>query len=114
MFRLARNLERLAEERKPKRGRKIRVVLTGSRDDFAQLLLGELRRFPWNRAALRLQHAPCGIARELLSTLDERRVDAAAPEARVCRIGPETPVELLDADENAPHLRDRVDAEMRT
>src|SRR5262249_28516106 len=66
-----------------------------------------------DRASLTLECASRRVGRELLTALDERRVHAPAHEQRVGRIRTKAPIELLDSDENAPHLRDRVDPQVR-
>ena len=104
--RLARDGSADARPRSPGRPRR-------PRDDLPELLLGELGRLARDRPALGLEHAARRVARELLPALDQRRVDAAAADVRVRRIRAQPPVELLDADEDAAHLRDRVDAEVR-
>ena len=102
---------RARSERGPRprsRGRPRRLASTISRSSCsasAAVSPGIVRR-----SACSTQRA--GIARELLPALDERRVDAAAAELRVRRIRAQPAVELLDADEDAAHLRDRVDAEI--
>ena len=93
--------------------REVRVALAGPLEDLAQLGLDQLDRLARDRPPLGLDDAVSGIARELLATLDQRDVHAPASEVPVGRARTQATVELLDADEDAAHLRDRVDAEMR-
>ena len=108
------HLERLARDRSANLSDELRVALAGTGDDLAQLLLRQRRGLTRDRPPFGLKATTRRVTRELLPALDQRRVDASASEIRVPRIGAQIAVELLDADEDASHLRDRVDAEVRT
>src|SRR5262249_26315338 len=65
-------------------------------------------------ASLADQQAARGVARELLAALDQRRVYGSRADEQVTPAGLQARVELLETHEDRAHLRDRVDAEVRS
>src|SRR5215210_3424793 len=69
-------------------------------EELGELCLDELDSLAWDRPPLAPEEAARGIAGVLLTARDEGRVERAAPEERVRRVGPQAAVEVLEPDEH--------------
>ena len=100
-------------ERRAHLGAQLRVGARGLGHELPHLLLDQLGALARHRAALELDEAALGVARELLPALDQRRVHRPGPEQRMPLAAGKSPAEVLDAGQHAAGLGDRVDAELR-
>ena len=107
-----RNLEWRAHQGRAHLGAQLRVGARGLGHELAHLLLDQLGALPRHRAALELDEAALGVARELLPALDQRRVHRPGPEQRMPLAAGEPPAEVLDAGQHAAGLGDGVHAEL--
>src|SRR5436305_14391810 len=107
------DLERRPDEPRAHFGPQLGVGGRRSVDEIPHLLLDELGALARYGAALELDEAALGIARQLLPAGDPRGVQRAPPEQRLAGPAREPPAEVLDARQDAAGLGDRIDAELR-
>ena len=88
-----------------------RIGLAREREQLLQLALDVPRGLARQRAALDVEHAALGVARQLLAARDQRGVQAGRAEQRV-RPRVEAVLQRRDAGERGGHADDRVDAEV--
>ena len=103
--RVGRELERRSRDAEPS-------VAGYVAEQFAHLLLDLRQRFARDRPPLAREQARRGVARVLLAALDQRRVHRPSSEQRMADARAQPRGQRVEAHENRPHPRDRVDTEV--